>query len=63
MAIIGPSVKSEIQAIDWRPFGANGLEESVREDVNWLQDHRLLQSRSVSGFIYDVDTGKLRHVV
>ena len=62
VATIGPSVKSQIEAVDWLPFGADGLDSSVREDVKWIQEHPLLQSRSVTGWVFDVDTGKLRQV-
>ncbi len=48
--------------LDFLPF--SGLEESVREDVETLRQSQLIpQDISVSGAIYDVDTGRLEEVV
>jgi carbonic anhydrase len=48
-------------AIDFQPF--SDLEESVREDVAFLQSSPLIASDvPVRGFIYDVRTGRLNEV-
>jgi carbonic anhydrase len=40
------------------------LEDSVREDVNFLKsDPFVLKNIPITGFIYDVKTGKLNQVV
>ena len=47
--------------IDFLPF--NDLEESVREDVRRIHDHPFIpRGVTVTGYIYDVDSGRLRAV-
>jgi len=44
--------------IDFLPFG--NLEQSVRDDVTFLRNSPFIpQSIDISGFVYDVNTGKL----
>lgn len=44
--------------IDFLPF--SNLEQSVRDDVTFLRNSPLIpQSIDISGFVYDVNTGKL----
>ncbi|GCE31853.1 carbonic anhydrase [Dictyobacter alpinus] len=44
--------------IDFLPF--SNLEQSVRDDVSYLKDSEFIpKSITVSGYIYDVKTGKL----
>ena len=46
---------------DFLPFG--DLDESVRQDIEFLQSTQLLNPDTViRGFVYDVQTGKLREV-
>ncbi|KAK7056623.1 poly(U)-specific 3'-to-5' RNA exonuclease [Paramarasmius palmivorus] len=53
---IDPS-KTEIDHIDFLEFG--NLEESVKEDVQWLQNHPLvLKGTKVTGWIFRVEDGK-----
>jgi carbonic anhydrase len=48
-------------AIDFQPF--SDLEESVREDVAFLQSSPLIPGNTpIRGFIYDVRTGRLNEV-
>src|SRR6266699_3594515 len=58
-------VKQELHAnadnIDFLPF--KDLEQSVRDDVTFLRNSPLIpKSIDISGFIYDVRTGKLHPV-
>ena len=58
-------VKQDLHAdadnIDFLPF--KDLEQSVRDDVTFLKESPLIpQSISISGFIYDVKSGKLNPV-
>lgn len=39
-----------------------GLEDSVREDVQIVKNHALLQDVPTHGFVYDVKTGALNPV-
>jgi carbonic anhydrase len=46
---------------DFLPF--QDLEDSVREDIEFLQATQLLDPETlIRGFVYDVRTGKLRDV-
>ena len=48
-----------VDAIDFLEFA--GLEESVRADVRFLQEHPLvLPETKVTGWVYEVETGKVR---
>ena len=48
-----------IDAIDFLPFPH--LETSIKENVQWLQDHPLvLKETAVSGWVYDVSSGRVR---
>ncbi len=38
------------------------LEQSVREDVAALREHRLLGELEVHGFVLEIDTGRLRRI-
>lgn len=58
-------VKQELHAdvnhIDFLPF--KNLEQSVRDDVTFLRESPLIpKSISISGFIYDVESGRLHPV-
>jgi carbonic anhydrase len=53
---------ADASSIDFLPF--SDLEESVREDVRRIQDSPFIaDSIAVSGYIYDVRTGRLQEVV
>ena len=49
----------------WQSFGVvTDQEEGLREDVAKVRSHPLIpESVAVAGFVYDVDTGLLQHVV
>lgn len=52
----------EVDKIDFLEF--QGLEESVREDVKFLLEHPLvLPETKVTGWVYEVETGKVRSIL
>ncbi|OJD09987.1 hypothetical protein ACJ73_09986 [Blastomyces percursus] len=54
------ALRSELE--DFRPF--ERLEEAVRSDVKWLSGHVLVKAGiPISGWVYEVETGKVRRVV
>lgn len=46
---------------DFQPF--SDLEQAVKDDVEWLKSHSALVGKTVSGWVYEVETGKVKHVV
>ncbi|WPH04851.1 carbonic anhydrase [Acrodontium crateriforme] len=47
---------------DFQPF--SDLEQGVKDDVTWLKSHSaIVQDTAVSGWVYEVETGKTRRVV
>ena len=51
----------EAESVDFLPFG--DLEESVRASARKIEESPLLpDSFGVTGFVYEVETGKLRPV-
>jgi len=53
-----------VDATGWEFLPFPDLEQSVRDDVQTLRDSDLIPNDiSVSGAIYDVETGELREVV
>ncbi|WEW59400.1 carbonic anhydrase [Emydomyces testavorans] len=59
---LGSQVKSELEAMDFQPFP--NLEEAVKADVEWLKGQNLVvPGIPITGWIYEVETGKVRHVV
>jgi carbonic anhydrase len=58
----GATGELEAQSFDFLPFP--DLEEAVRDDVEFLTKSQLVpKSVEVSGWIYEVETGKVRKVV
>jgi carbonic anhydrase len=52
----------EAAHIDFLPFG--DIEQSVRDDVEVIRDHPFIPSDiEISGFVYEVSTGRLERVV
>ena len=48
--------------LDFQPFP--DLEQAVKDDVAWLQaNESLAKGAEISGWVYEVETGKVRHVV
>ncbi|KAL0950723.1 hypothetical protein HGRIS_007499 [Hohenbuehelia grisea] len=55
-------VAKHVDAIDFLEF--SNLEESVKSDVKFIQEHPLvLENTKVTGWIYEVETGKIKQVV
>lgn len=47
---------------DFQAFG--NLKQAVRDDVEWLRSHSALpQPVTISGWVYEVETGRTRQVV
>lgn len=58
----GATGELEAQSFDFLPF--KDLEEAVKEDVEFLRKSQLVpRSVEVSGWDYEVETGKVRKVV
>ncbi|KAJ7771135.1 carbonic anhydrase [Mycena maculata] len=56
------TVSARVDAIDFLEF--KDLEESVKEDVAWLKSEPLiLPETTVTGWVYDVNDGKVTQVV
>ncbi|KZS90335.1 carbonic anhydrase [Sistotremastrum niveocremeum HHB9708] len=57
-----PEHSTEISGIEFHPFG--DLEAAVKSDVEFLKNHPLvLKETVITGWIYEVETGKVRQVV
>jgi len=57
-----PAAADEVEGIDFLPFG--NLEGSVKEDVEYLKQHPLvLKETKITGWIYEVETGKSKQIV
>lgn len=58
---LGPEVAEEIKGLDFLPFP--DLEEAVRDDVKFLKGNKAVAADIVvSGWVYEVETGKARPV-
>ncbi|KAF7352384.1 Carbonic anhydrase [Mycena venus] len=56
------NVAAKVDAIDFLEF--KNLEESVKEDVAWVKsDPLILPETTVTGWIYDVKSGKVSQIV
>lgn len=54
-------IQRELEGIDFMPI--KDLEGAVREDVAWLRGNRLVRSDVVvSGWVVDIDTGRVERV-
>ncbi|KAI0887717.1 carbonate dehydratase [Annulohypoxylon maeteangense] len=59
---LGPSAVAEIATLNFLPF--TNLEDAVREDVDYLRKSATVPDGVIiSGWIYEVETGKVRQVV
>lgn len=59
---LGPAGKSELSGLDFQPFP--DLENGVEDDVKFLKASKAIPNNvTISGWIYDVETGKVRQVV
>jgi len=58
---LGADKQALVDQIAFLPF--TNLEKSVKDDVQFIKDHPLLNGKSVSGYIYEVETGAIKKVV
>ena len=59
---LGAGAKDELSGLDFQPFP--DLEKGVSDDVQYLKDSRAIRdSVTVSGWVYEVETGKVRQIV
>ncbi|KAL1619316.1 hypothetical protein SLS56_010154 [Neofusicoccum ribis] len=58
---LGKEAGEEVKGLDFLPF--LDLEEAVRQDVQWLGEQKTIpQHVTVSGWVYEVETGRVRRV-
>lgn len=46
---------------DFQPFP--DLEQAVKDDVAWLNGNAALIGKTISGWVYEVETGKTKRIV
>ncbi|KXT06459.1 hypothetical protein AC578_6089 [Pseudocercospora eumusae] len=64
LKIVAQNVGAGVLAstFDFQPFPE--LEKAVRDDVEWLQSHSaLIKDTPISGWVYEVETGKTKQIV
>ncbi len=59
---LGAEAKKELAGLDFQPFP--NLEQAVEDDVKFLKESKAIpESVVISGWVYEVETGKVRNVV
>lgn len=59
---LGAEAEEELAGLDFQPFP--DLEEGVKDDVRYLKDSKAIpDSVTISGWVYEVETGRVRQVV
>lgn len=59
---LGPEATKEIEGLDFLPFP--DLDQAVKDDVSYLTTSKAVpDSVLISGWVYEVETGKVRQVV
>ncbi|KAL8775072.1 MAG: hypothetical protein Q9209_000551 [Squamulea sp. 1 TL-2023] len=59
---LGPDAKHELAGLDFQPFPH--LEDGVKDDVEFLKSSKAIpDSVTISGWVYEVETGRVRQVV
>ncbi len=59
---LGEGAASEIAGLDFQPFPE--LEKAVEDDIALLKGSKVVPDNvTLSGWVYEVETGKVRHVV
>ena len=59
---LGSEGKTELASLDFQPFP--DLEKAVESDVEFLKKSNAIpDSVTVSGWVYEVETGKVKHIV
>lgn len=58
---LGEAAKKECEGLDFLPFGHE--EEGVKDDLEFLRKSKAIpESVKISGWVYEVETGKVREV-
>ena len=58
---LGREAGEEVKGLDFLPFP--DMDEAVRKDVEWLAEQKTIpQQVTVSGWVYEVETGRVRRV-
>lgn len=57
----GEAAAKEVEDVDFLTF--SDLEAKVKEDVEWLKGTAIEKDITITGWIYEVETGKARQVV
>jgi carbonic anhydrase len=57
----GDEAAKEVEDLDFLPFP--DLEQAVKEDVEWLKAKKIEKGVKITGWVYEVETGKARQVV
>ena len=58
---LGADAKKELAGLDFQPFPE--LEEAVKDDVKFLKESKAIpKSVTISGWVYEIETGKVRSV-
>lgn len=57
----GDVAAREVENLDFLPFP--DLEQAVKDDVAWLKSKAVEEGVKVTGWVYEVETGKVRKVV
>jgi carbonic anhydrase len=59
---LGKEARDELSGLDFQPF--SDLDGAVKDDVAYLKDSKAVaDSTKISGWVYDVETGKVRLAV
>jgi carbonic anhydrase len=59
---LGTEARDELSGLDFQPF--SDLDGAVKDDVSYLkQTKAVADSTKISGWVYEVETGKVRQVV
>lgn len=59
---LGAEGKNALEGLDFQPFPQ--LENAVKDDVGYLKDSKAIpDSVSISGWVYEVESGQVRRVV
>lgn len=58
---LGKEASEEIKGLDFLPFP--DVDEEVRRDLKWLKEQKTIpQHVTVSGWVYEVESGRVRRV-
>lgn len=63
---LGGTAAAEIATMDFVPFGggSHGVENAVKEDVAFLKKQSAVpKDVAISGWVYEVETGRVRQIV